>query len=215
VPGHGRAFLLLNKAHKILYFYRNMSKFLIAGLGNIGSEYAGTRHNIGFDVLDALAGKHGMAFRSASYADRGTLQWKGNTLVCIKPSTYMNLSGKAVKYWKDKEDISLERILVIVDEVALPLEKFRLRGSGSTSGHNGLFSIQEELATTAYARLRFGIGNHFPKGMQIDYVLGKWTKPELPLVLLKVEKSVEIIEYFVTMGLDWTMNHYNKIEVTL
>ena len=192
-----------------------MGKFLIAGLGNIGSEYSGTRHNIGFDILDALVQKHESRFVSARLADIAEIRWKGKIIHCIKPSTYMNLSGKAVKYWMDKEKIPIEQLLIVVDEVALPQSRLRIRPSGSTSGHNGLLSVQEELGTDAYPRLRFGIGNNFPKGMQVEYVLGKWWQTELPLIRLKVEISVEIIECFVSLGIERTMNQYNKIEVTL
>jgi PTH1 family peptidyl-tRNA hydrolase len=192
-----------------------MGKFLIAGLGNIGSEYAGTRHNIGFDILDALILKHHSGFVSSRLGDLAEIQWKTKIMFCIKPSTYMNLSGKAVKYWMDKEKIPIERVLIVVDDVALPLSRIRLRPSGSTSGHNGLFSVQQELGSDAYPRLRFGVGNDFPRGMQVDYVLGKWLQTELPLVRLKVEKSVEIIECFVNLGIERAMNQYNKIEITL
>lgn len=192
-----------------------MSKFLIAGLGNIGPEYAHTRHNIGFDVVDALVEKHGARFDSVRLAALAEIKWKGRQLICIKPTTYMNLSGKAVKYWMDKEKIVPEQILVIVDEIAIPLSKLRLRPSGSDAGHNGLKSIQEMLGTEAYPRLRFGIGNNYPKGMQVEYVLGRWTETEWPLVKLKIEKSVGIIESFVTAGIQQTMNQYNKLEITL
>jgi peptidyl-tRNA hydrolase, PTH1 family len=192
-----------------------MGKFLIAGLGNIGSEYAGTRHNIGFDIVNALVFKHGGQFASVRLGDLSEFRWKAKQILCLKPSTYMNLSGKAVKYWMDKEKIDLERVLILVDEVALPKSRLRLRPSGSTSGHNGLLSVQEELGTDAYPRLRFGIGNDFPKGMQVEYVLGKWRKDELPLIQLKIEKSVEIIECFVSLGIERAMNQYNKIEVAL
>jgi PTH1 family peptidyl-tRNA hydrolase len=192
-----------------------MGKFLIAGLGNIGSDYSGTRHNIGFDILDALVQKHESRFVAARLGDMAEIRWKGKVIHCIKPSTYMNLSGKAVKYWMDKEKIPVEQLLIVVDDVALPLSRVRIRPSGSTSGHNGLLSVQEELATDAYPRLRFGIGNNFPKGMQVEYVLGKWWQTELPLVRLKVEKSVEIIECFVSLGIERAMNQYNKIEITL
>jgi len=192
-----------------------MGKFLIAGLGNIGPEYAGTRHNIGFDILDALIQKHHSGFVVSRLGDLAEIRWKTKIMYCIKPSTYMNLSGKAVKYWMDKEKIPIERVLIVVDDVALPLSRIRLRPSGSTSGHNGLFSVQQELGSDAYPRLRFGVGNDFPRGMQVDYVLGKWLQTEIPLVRLKVEKSVEIIECFVNLGIERTMNQYNKIEITL
>ena len=190
-------------------------KFLIVGLGNIGAEYAHTRHNIGFDVVEALAAKHGAAFKIDRLAAVAEFKLKGKLLVCIEPSTYMNLSGKAVKYWMDKEKIPVEHVLVIVDELALPLSKIRLRPGGSDAGHNGLKSIQELLQTTAYPRLRFGIGNDYPKGMQADFVLSKWNSTELPVVQKKITACVEVIESFVLTGIERTMNNANKIEITL
>lgn len=192
-----------------------MSKFLIAGLGNIGTEYAGTRHNIGFDIADAMVRKMGGSFRNDRLADVAELKWKGRILIIIKPTTYMNLSGKAVKYWMDKEHIALENVLVLVDELALPLDKIRLRPGGSPAGHNGLASIQESLGTDQYAKLRFGIGNDFPKGGQVDFVLGKWGLSEQPLVQLKVEKSVEVIESFIFRGIGPTMSEWNKMVFNL
>ena len=192
-----------------------MSKFLIVGLGNIGTEYAGTRHNIGFEVVEVLAMKHGAKFTAGRHADVSELKYKGKNLTIIKPTTYMNLSGKAVKYWVDKEGIALEHILVIVDEVALPLSRIRLRPSGSDGGHNGLRSIQAVLGSELYPRLRFGIGNNYPKGMQAEYVLGKWFKEEIPLVKQKIEKCVEIVENFVFIGIERTMNEANKLEFPL
>lgn len=185
-------------------------KFLIAGLGNIGNEYAHTRHNIGFDVVNAFVQKHGGAFREGRLAYIAEVKWKGRIFICICPTTYMNLSGKAVKYWMDKEKIALENILVIVDELALPMNKLRLKPSGSDGGHNGLKSVQESLGTTAYPRLRFGIGNDYPKGMQSDFVLGKWNKNEEPLVKLKIEKAVGVIETFATAGIVTAMNDINN-----
>lgn len=185
-------------------------KYLIVGLGNIGNEYAHTRHNIGFDVVNAFVLKHGGQFRTDRHAYVADIRWKGKNFVCICPTTYMNLSGKAVKYWLDKEKIELGNILVIVDEIALPLDKLRLRPSGSDAGHNGLKSLQELLGTQDYPRLRFGIGNDYPKGHQADYVLGKWKKEEEPLVKLKIEKSVEIIESFAAQGIALTMNQVNN-----
>lgn len=190
-------------------------KFLIVGLGNIGAEYAHTRHNIGFDVVEALAAKHKAIFKMDRLAAVTELKIKGKTLICILPSTFMNLSGKAVKYWIDKEKIAIEHILVVVDELAIPLSKLRLRPGGSDAGHNGLKSIQEYLLTNAYPRLRFGIGNNYPKGMQVDYVLGKWTSAEEPFLKKKIEISVEVIESFVLSGIELTMNKANKIEITL
>ncbi|MEJ8844772.1 aminoacyl-tRNA hydrolase [Lacibacter sp. H375] len=190
-------------------------KFLIVGLGNIGAEYAHTRHNIGFDVVEALASKHNATFKVDRLAAVAEIKLKGKNLVCIEPSTYMNLSGKAVKYWMDKEKIAVEHVLVIVDELALPLNKIRLRPGGSDAGHNGLKSIQETLQTTAYPRLRFGIGNDYPKGKQVDFVLGKWSDAEMPIVKKKIEATLEVIESFVLTGIERTMNHANKIEITL
>ena len=192
-----------------------MAKYLIAGLGNIGTDYAGTRHNIGFDVADALVKKHEGSFRLDRLAEMAEIRWKGKILIVIKPTTFMNLSGKAVKYWMDKEKIPLENVLVIVDELALPLTKFRLRPAGSSGGHNGLRSIEEILGTDGYSRLRFGIGNNFPKGRQVDFVLGRWKEEELPLVRQKVDKTVELVESFVTSGLERTMNQYNNLDFTL
>lgn len=185
-------------------------KFLIAGLGNIGGEYDGTRHNIGFDVADVFTIKHEGSFSAGRYADVANCRWKGKTFIVIKPSTYMNLSGKAVKYWMDKEKIALENILVITDDIALPIETLRLRAGGSAAGHNGLKSVEEELGTNQYSRLRFGVGNNFPKGRQSDFVLGRWTAEELPFVKEKILKSVEIIESFATQGIAKTMSLYNK-----
>jgi len=184
-------------------------KYLIVGLGNIGAEYENTRHNIGFDVVDAFVKKHGGTFKSERLADVAECKWKGRVFVVIKPTTYMNLSGKAVKYWMDKEKIPLENIFVILDDLALPVEKVRIRAAGSDAGHNGLTSIQELLGTNQYPRLRFGVGNNFPKGKQVEFVLGKWSGEEWPIVLEKMNKSVEIIESFGTIGIERTMNKYN------
>ena len=192
-----------------------MGKYLIVGLGNIGAEYAGTRHNIGFDVADALVSKLGGSLSIDRLAEMAEVKWKGNILVCIKPTTYMNLSGRAVKYWMDKEKIAAEHILVVLDDLALPLTRLRVRPGGSDGGHNGLTSIQETLGTVVYPKLRFGIGNDFPKGRQVEYVLGKWRETELPLVRQKIEKSVEIIESFATIGIERTMSLYNKLDFPL
>ena len=185
-------------------------KFLIAGLGNTGTEYAHTRHNIGFDVVNAFVQKHKGQFTAGRHAYLAEIKWKGKTFICICPTTFMNLSGKAVKYWLDKEKIPLEHLLVIIDELALPLEKLRLKPSGSDGGHNGLTSVQETLGTTAYPRLRFGIGNNYPKGMQSEFVLGKWNKTEEPLVKYKIERAVETIETFAVQGITAAMNQVNN-----
>ncbi|MBL7728871.1 MAG: aminoacyl-tRNA hydrolase [Dinghuibacter sp.] len=180
-------------------------KYLIAGLGNPGNEYAHTRHNIGFDVVNAFVVKHGAQWQEKRLAWVAEVKWKSRIFICILPTTYMNLSGKAVKYWLDKEKIPVEHLLVVIDELALPLNKLRLRPNGSSGGHNGLKDIEATLATQNYARLRFGIGNDYPKGMQSDFVLGKWKNTELPLVKEKIEKCVEVIEQYATIGLERAM----------
>jgi PTH1 family peptidyl-tRNA hydrolase len=190
-----------------------MSKFLIVGLGNIGSEYANTRHNIGFDVVNAFIKKHGGDFSVERLAYVATVKFKGKQVVCICPTTFMNLSGKAFKYWMDKEKVLLENTLTIVDDVALPLDKIRLRPGGSAGGHNGLKSIQEILTTDKYPKLRFGIGNNYPKGMQADFVLGKWLKAEEATVLLKIEKCIDIIENFIVTGMEHTMSTFNNLSI--
>lgn len=187
-------------------------KFLIVGLGNPGDEYAHTRHNIGYDVVYAFVTKHEGSFKAGRLAYVAELKWKGKKFICICPTTFMNLSGKAVKYWMDKEKIPVENILVIVDEVAIPLSRLRLRPGGSDAGHNGLKNIHESLGTTEYPRLRFGIGNDYPKGMQSEFVLGKWKKSEEPLVKLKIEKAAEAIETFATAGITTAMNQVNHKE---
>ena len=188
-----------------------MSKYLIVGLGNVGSEYAHTRHNIGFDVVTAFVLKHGGTFNTGRLAEIAEIKWKGKIFICIKPTTFMNLSGKAVKYWMDKENITVENSLTIVDDLALPLNKLRLRKSGSDAGHNGLRDIQNVLGTDVYPKLRFGIGNNFPKGMQVEFVLSRWFPEEIPLVRKKIEKCIEVIENFATIGIDRTMNTINSV----
>lgn len=190
-------------------------KFLIAGLGNVGTEYVHTRHNIGFDAVMTFVNKHGGQFVTERLAYRAEVRWKGKAFVCVCPTTYMNLSGRAVKYWLDKEKIEWPNLLVIVDDVALPLAKMRLRPSGSDGGHNGLKSIQEALGTTNYPRLRFGIGNAYPKGRQAEYVLGKWTAAEEPLVKLKLDRCAEAIEQFAAEGIAAAMNKINNVEFVL
>ncbi len=190
-------------------------KYLIIGLGNTGNEYAHTRHNIGFDVVNAFAQKHNSSFRVDRLAYVAEIKWKGKTFVCICPTTFMNLSGKAVKYWMDKEKIAIENILVIVDDLALPLNKLRVRPGGSDAGHNGLKSIFELLGTHNYPRIRFGIGNDYPKGHQADFVLSKWRKEEEPLVTLKIQACVEVIEIFASQGINPAMNKVNNQEFAL
>lgn len=190
-------------------------KFLIAGLGNAGNEYTHTRHNIGFDVVNAFVVKHGGNFSQGRLAYVAEVKWKGKIFVCICPTTYMNLSGNAVKYWMDKEKIAIEHVLVITDDVSLPLNKMRLRPSGSDGGHNGLRSVEALVASRDYARLRFGIGNSYPKGLQADFVLSKWTKAEEPLIKLKIEKAVAVIESFATKGISLTMNDVNSADYSV
>ena len=192
-----------------------MSNYLIIGLGNIGEEYSNTRHNIGFDVVHAFVMKHGGAFKVDRLAYVAEVKWKGKQFVCICPTTFMNLSGRAFKYWLDKENISLENTLTIVDDLALPLDKIRVRKAGTHAGHNGLKDIQNILGTDEYPKLRFGIGNVFPKGMQVDFVLGKWKNDEIPVIKLKIEKSIEIIESFAAIGIDKTMTAFNNLSYNL
>jgi PTH1 family peptidyl-tRNA hydrolase len=185
-------------------------KYLIAGLGNIGQEYANTRHNIGFIAADALALDSTVKFSTGRYADLCKIKYRSRTLVVIKPSTYMNLSGKAIKYWLDKEKIPLENLLVITDDIALPLGTLRLRAKGGDGGHNGLINIIDTLNTPNFARLRIGIGDDFAKGFQVDYVLDHWTKKEEEILLPKIKTAVEIVKSYVTIGVIRTMNLYNR-----
>jgi PTH1 family peptidyl-tRNA hydrolase len=188
-----------------------MSKYLITGLGNPGNEYYHMRHNIGYDVVNAFVLKHGGFYKSDRLAEVAEIKWKGKILICIKPTTFMNLSGRAVKYWLTKEKIEVENSLTVVDDLALPINKLRLRKSGSDAGHNGLRDIQIILGTEEYPKLRFGIGNQYPKGMQVEFVLSSWLPGELPLVRLKIEKCIEVIEDFVTIGIDRAMSKINNV----
>ena len=184
-------------------------KFLIVGLGNPGAEYENTRHNVGFRVVDTIAEAHGGTFSIERHGMVSTVRFKGRTLVLLKPNTFMNLSGKAVRYWMEAEKISVDRILVITDDLNLDYEKLRLRAKGSDGGHNGLKDIQSVLGTNLYSRLRIGIGSDFSKGGQSDFVLGEWTEDEglaLQEVLTKSSKAVESV---VTIGLSRTMNSFN------
>ena len=185
-------------------------KYLIAGLGNIGDEYAHTRHNIGFDVLDALAKASNISFEDKRYAFKAELKYKSRILILIKPTTFMNLSGKAINYWLQKEQISIENLLVIVDDLALPFGTLRLKPKGSDGGHNGLFDINQVLGRQDYARLRFGIGNQFNKGQQVDYVLSIWDDEEQKLLTSRIEIAGDIVKTFVTIGLERTMTAYNN-----
>lgn len=193
---------------------RIIMKILLVGLGNVGDEYAHTRHNIGFDVVNAFVQRHQGQFRVDRLAYVADVKWKGKQFVCICPTTYMNLSGKAVKYWMDKEKADIASLLVIVDDLALPLDKIRLKPGGSDAGHNGLKSIQESLGTVQYAKLRFGIGNDFPKGKQADFVLSKWKNTEEKQVSNKIMQCVDAIEVVATQGLDVAMNQFNQKSFT-
>ncbi|TFD98580.1 aminoacyl-tRNA hydrolase [Dysgonomonas capnocytophagoides] len=185
-------------------------KYLIAGLGNIGAEYQYTRHNIGFRVLDALAKASNIVFTDRRYGEVAELKVKGKTLILLKPSTYMNLSGNAVRYWLKEEKIPVENLLVVVDDLALPFGSLRLKGKGSDAGHNGLKNIQSVLGTQVYSRLRFGIGSEFSKGRQIDYVLGEFSDEEEKALPERLETADEIIKSFCLAGLQNTMNQYNN-----
>lgn len=185
-------------------------KYLIVGLGNIGPEYANTRHNIGFNIADQLVKELGGSFANLRLAYYTEVSWKGKKLHVIKPTTFMNLSGKAVNYWMQQLNIPLENVLVIVDDLALPLGKLRLKLQGSSAGHNGLKSIEELCGGQAYPRLRFGISDNFSKGRQADYVLGLFDKDELPELPALVDRSVALIQSFVTIGPAQTMTAFNK-----
>lgn len=187
-----------------------MSKFLICGLGNIGDEYSNTRHNIGFDVVDEVANNLGGVFTLDRLASAATVKHKGKILILIKPTTYMNLSGKALNYWLQKEKIEIKNTLVIADDIALPLGTLRMKMKGSDGGHNGLKSIQETILSTDYSRLRFGVGNNFSKGQQSDYVLGKWTSEELKIINERISVAAEMVKSFCAIGIQLTMTNFNN-----
>jgi peptidyl-tRNA hydrolase, PTH1 family len=185
-------------------------KYLIAGLGNIGAEYKNTRHNIGFQILDALTGASNISFNDKRYGFVAEYKFKARTFILLKPTTYMNLSGRAVAYWLQKENIELSNLLVLVDDLALPFGTIRVRAKGGAGGHNGLENINQVLGRNDYARLRFGIGDNFHKGFQVDYVLGEWSKEEEKELPAKIDTSIEIIQSFGTIGTERTMNFFNK-----
>ena len=185
-------------------------KYLIAGLGNIGSEYVNTRHNIGFKILDALANASNIVFEDRRYAFRAEYKYKGRTFVLIKPSTYMNRSGRAVNYWLAKEKLPPEKLLVIVDDVALPFGKLRLKPGGGDAGHNGLKDISIMLGNQNYPRLRFGIGDNYPKGAQAHYVLSPWNEEEKKILPERIETAIEMIKSFGVIGIENTMNEFNN-----
>ncbi|MFN4761672.1 aminoacyl-tRNA hydrolase [Gillisia sp. Q332] len=186
-----------------------MKKFLIAGLGNVGPKYHHTRHNIGFKILDHLAEKEGVSFSTQKLGEITSFKFKGRTFILLKPSTFMNLSGKAVNYWLTKEKIPLENLMVVTDDLNLSFGTFRIKTKGSDGGHNGLKDIQAHLNTTNYNRFRFGISDEFSKGNQVNYVLGEWGEEELKLMPERLEKAAEAIKSFGTAGLNNTMNTFN------
>jgi PTH1 family peptidyl-tRNA hydrolase len=185
-------------------------KYLIAGLGNIGPEYQNTRHNVGFKILDAFAEASNISFEDKRYGSIAESRFKGRTFILLKPSTYMNRSGLAINYWMKKANLIPENLLVLVDDLALPFGTIRLRPKGGDGGHNGLTSINETIGSTDYARVRFGIGNNFFTGQQVDYVLDNWNEEELKILPEKLKNCIEIIKSFGTAGLELTMTRYNK-----
>jgi PTH1 family peptidyl-tRNA hydrolase len=185
-------------------------KYLVAGLGNIGDEYAHTRHNIGFDVLDSLAGESNISFKDRRYGFVAEMKYRARSYWLLKPSTYVNLSGNAVRYWMKKLKLPVGNLLVVVDDIALPFGTLRLRAKGGDAGHNGLAHITTILGTSNYARLRFGIGNDFHPGQQVDYVLGEWEEEQARLLPERLEMAGEIIRSYGVIGLERTMNMYNN-----
>ena len=185
-------------------------KYLIVGLGNIGDEYENTRHNIGFKILDALARTSNISFSEVRYGAVAEMKYAGKVFILLKPNTFMNLSGRAVQYWMQKEKIELEKVLIVVDDLALPLGKVRMRLNGGDAGHNGLKSIHQILGSQEYRRLRFGIGSDFPRGRQVEHVLGKWERAEEEIVDSKMDLCIEIIKAYATIGVERTMAQYNK-----
>ena len=205
-----KSFFCGKKVEKIEAVSEDMKKFLIVGLGNIGPEYASTRHNAGFMVADRLASEAGTGFNSCRYGDMAKVRVKNCELLVLKPSTYMNLSGVAVRYWMNKEKLPLNQLLIVVDDIALPFGTIRIRESGSEGGHNGLKSSSEHLGNRNYARLRFGVGNEFSKGSQIDYVLGEFSEEERKELPEKIERACEAVKAFCLSGPAFAMNHFNK-----
>ena len=201
---------IFGKEKRLLEETDSMKKYLLIGLGNIGDEYKDTRHNVGFLVLNKLSEKEKFSFETRKVGDLGSFKIKGRSVLCLKPSTYMNLSGKSVKYWMEKEKIPLENILVITDDLNLPFGTLRLKTKGSDGGHNGLRDIQNSLQTTNYNRLRIGVGSEFSKGRQVDYVLGKWNDEEKSALPERLERVGDLIASFVLAGVKITMNEYNN-----
>jgi len=200
---------LLGSNESFLQTSDPMKKYLLAGLGNVGDDYIHTRHNIGFQILDALAGEEEFSFATERLGDVGSFKIKGRQVLTLKPSTYMNRSGKAIAYWMEKEKIPQERLLVITDDINLPFGTLRMKSKGSDGGHNGLHNIQEILQNANYHRLRFGVGSDFPKGKQIDYVLGSWSEEEESALKERLERACAMIRSFILAGPGITMNEYN------
>ncbi|PQJ79933.1 aminoacyl-tRNA hydrolase [Polaribacter porphyrae] len=186
-----------------------MKKFLIVGLGNIGDKYENTRHNIGFKILDEVASEHNTSFETEKLGDIASFRFKGRTFILLKPNTFMNLSGKAVKYWMQKENVLIDNILVVTDDLNIDFGTIRVKAKGSDGGHNGLKDIQEKLGTTKYPRFRFGVGSNYSKGRQVDYVLGEWNKEEEGKLIERLPTSSKVITSFGTAGLANTMNTFN------
>lgn len=186
-----------------------MKKFLIVGLGNIGSEYKGTRHNIGFQILDALAKTQEAKFETEKLGDIASFRFKGRAFILLKPSTYMNLSGKAIKFWMTKEKVPLENVLVVTDDVNIDFGAIRIKTKGSAGGHNGLKDTEAKLGTQKYARFRFGVGGNYPKGRQVDFVLGTWSKEEESQLIERLPLAVKAVLSFGTDGVNHTMNNFN------
>lgn len=201
---------LFGKKHKPEQNIPTEMKYLIVGLGNPGAKYENTRHNIGFKVVEAFAEESNAAFETIKLGDVAKAKWKGRQVILLKPSTFMNLSGKAVNYYLQKEKINPENLLVITDDLALPFGKLRMKGKGSDGGHNGLKDIQAVLNTTNYARLRFGVGAEFSKGKQVDYVLGEWNEEERKTLEERIKTATEFIKGFTTIGLNQTMSNWNN-----
>jgi len=200
---------LFNANKSILQETDAMKKFLVIGLGNIGNEYSETRHNIGFKVLDQLAREKEFSFEAAKLGDIGTYKIKGRSILCLKPSTFMNRSGKALKYWMEKEKIPHENILVVTDDINLPFGTLRVKTKGSDGGHNGLKDVQLYLQSNKYNRLRFGVGAEFGKGRQVDYVLGEWNAEERNSLKERLERTSKLVDSFVLAGVNITMNQFN------
>src|SRR5690554_2220633 len=201
---------LFGKKHKPEQNIPTEMKYLIVGLGNPGAKYENTRHNIGFKVVEAFAEESNAAFETIRLGDVAIGKWKGRQVILLKPATLMNLSGKAVKYYLQKEKVNPENLLVITDDLALPFGKLRMKGKGSDGGHHGLKDIQAVLNTTQYARLRFGVGAEFSKGKQVDYVLGEWNDEERKTLEERIKTATEFIKGFTTIGLNQTMSNWNN-----